>query len=189
MSYEQWAGALLQWLYAQPVATTPLVDTTGALTQAAETGNVWFLPGPSELLSQPQELSLTMPSGTAIFFAPLGFYAAGPTSFCQAPADCSDLAGLVASDFIAVRAVEIDGVPVADIDSYRLVSPVVPLAVAADPFWNGFLGDPGPLTFGVFGGVALFIQPLPPGRHVLHAVTTAEGTLEFEITYTITVSR
>lgn len=46
-----------------------------------------------------------------------------------------------------------------------------------------------PFTFGVFGGFGLFIEPLPPGEHVLHARTTARrGASHFDITYAITVT-
>ena len=190
MSYEDWAGALLHWVYSQPVAASPLLDTTGALTQQAESGKVWFLPGPSELAPQPEELSLTMPSGTALFFSPLGFYAAGSTPFCPTAEACVDfvkshpLAG-----GIAAQDVEIDGVLVANINQYLILSPVVPLLVPANAFWTDFLGVPGPFTFGVFGGFGLFIHPLPPGQHVIHARTTSgHGAFPFEITYTITVS-
>lgn len=190
MSYEDWAGALLHWVYSQPVDASPLSDTTGELTQQAELGKVWFLPGPSELVPQPQELSLTMPAGTALFFSPLGFYGAGPTGFCPTAEACVDfvkshpLAG-----GIAAQDVEIDGVPVSAIDQYLILSPVVPLLVPANNFWNGFLGEPGPFTFGVFGGFGLFIHPLSPGQHVIHARTTAgHGRFPFEITYTVTVS-
>jgi hypothetical protein len=187
LTYEEWAASLLQWVYSQPIGGTPLLDTTGTLTQQAQTGNVWFLPGPSELVPQPQQLSLTMPPGTAIFFSPLGFYAVGPTSFCPTVADCVNLASAIASDVIAVRSVDIDGVPVDNIDRYRVVSSAVPLAVPADDFWINFVGERGPFTFGVFGGFGLFIQPLAPGQHVLHAATTVPGEADFEITYTITV--
>jgi len=190
MTYEEWAAALLQWVYSQPVDASPLSDTTGTLTQQAESGKVWFLPGPSELVPQPQKLFLTMPAGTALFFSPLGFYGAGPTPFCPTAEQCVDfvkshpLAGGVAA-----QDVEIDGVPVSNIDQFLILSPVVPLHVPANGFWVDFVGKPGPFTFGVFGGFGLFIRPLAPGQHVIHARTTARfGRVAFEITYTITVT-
>jgi hypothetical protein len=79
MTYEEWAGALLHWAYSQPVGVSPFIDSTGKLTQQANSGRVCFLPGPSELLPQPENLSLTMPEGTALFFSPLGFYGLGPS--------------------------------------------------------------------------------------------------------------
>src|SRR5574342_943454 len=77
-TYEAWGGAMLQWLAAIPTASNPYIDETGALTQAHESGRVWFLPGPSLFVTQPQELALTMPAGKAIFFAPFGGYGSGP---------------------------------------------------------------------------------------------------------------
>ena len=189
MTYENWAAALLRWVYSKPVAVSPLVDSTGTLTQQAESGKVWFLLGPSELVNQPQELSLTMPAGTALFFSPLGFYGAGPTPFCLTAADCLDFVKFLIFDLhvIAAQRVEIDGVPISAMDQYLIVSPIVPVNVPADNFWIDFLSVPGPFSFGVFGGFGLFIEPLPPGQHVIHAQTTGGGE-PFEITYTITVT-
>jgi hypothetical protein len=168
------------------VGVSPFIDSTGKLTQQANSGRVWFLPGPSELLPQPENLSLTMPEGTALFFSPLGFYGLGPSPGpCPTPQACVDwvkshpLAGGVAA-----QGVEIDGVTVSDINQYLVLSPVVPLLNAVDPF----TALPVPATFAVFGGFGLFIEPLPPGQHVLHArTTTHRGAVHMEITYNITV--
>jgi hypothetical protein len=187
MTYEEWAGALLHWAFSQPVGVGLMMDSTGQLTQQRESGKVWFLPGPSEALPQPENLSLTVPEGTALFFSPVGFYGSGPNpGQCPTPQACVDwvkthpLAGGAAA-----QGVEIDGVTVPNINDYLILSPVVPLLNAGDPFSGLAVPD----TFGVFGGFGLFIEHLPPGQHVLHARTTVHfGAVQNEITYTITVT-
>lgn len=190
-TYEAWGGAMLQWLAAIPTASNPYIDETGALTQAQESGRVWFLPGPSFAVSQPQELALTIPAGTAIFFAAFGSYGSGPGGV---PGDGDDtpeelLQGT--EDLLSLITdvqVSIDGVGVADVAQYRIVSPAVELVVPEDNIWTDLYGEPTPFTFGVFGGYGLFLDPLRPGVHTLHAaVSIPQMGVTFDMTYHITV--
>lgn len=191
MTYEEWAGAMLQWVASLPAAGNPFVDEDGSISQAANSGSVWFLMGPSELVAQPQSGAITMPAGTAIFFSPLAVYGAGPGGIGgdgdDTPEEVAAVADFIASIITDVQ-VEMDGVPVADTEQYRVVSPIVALDAPEDSLWTVLFGAPGPWTFGAFGGFALFIDPLPPGEHVLHAVSEVPGFgLSFEITYYVTV--
>jgi hypothetical protein len=144
MAYEDWSAALLHWAYSRPVDASPFTDSTGALTQQGQSGKVWLLPGPSDLVPQPQALSLTVPAGTALFFSPLGFYGVGPSPFCPTPDECVEFVKTrPLGRGIAAQGVEIDGVPVAAIDQYLILSPIVPLLVPANDLWTGFVGVPG----------------------------------------------
>ena len=189
-TYEAWGGAMLQWLAAIPTASNPYIDETGALTQAHESGRVWFLPGPSLFVTQPQELALTMPAGKAIFFAPFGGYGSGPGGLPgqgdDTPEELRDSAEAVLTRITDVQ-VSIDGVAVADVDQYRFISPTVDLVVPEDNIWTYLYGEPGPFTFGLFAGYGLFLSPLPPGEHTLHASgTIVFGTIGFEWTFDMT---
>jgi hypothetical protein len=190
-TYEEWGGAMLQWVAAIPTATNPFLDEAGAFTQAHESGKVWFLMGPSEVLPQPQSAAITMPAGTSIVFSPLALYTSGPGGVTgdgdDTPEELRALAEWVVSLMTGVSAT-IDGVPVADIEQYRLLSPTVPLQVPVDNFWTDVFGYPNPWTFGILGGYVLFLNPLPPGVHILHAVSAVpDFGLAFDMTYTITV--
>jgi hypothetical protein len=182
---------MLQWVASIPASANPFVDATGALSQAAESGRVWFLMGPSQLLPQPQTGSLTVPAGTAIFLSPVALYAAGPGGIAgdgdDTPAQLLDFARTTAG-FVTGVQVQIDGVPVAGIDQYRILSSTVALTTPDDNIYSVFFAEPNPFTFGNFAGFGLFINPLPPGVHVLHAVSEVpEFGLSFDMTYTITV--
>lgn len=191
-TYEEWAGRLLQWVASIPSSATPFVDATGAFTQQAQSGNVWFLMGPSELLSQPQSASIQVPAGTAIVMSALGLFVAGPSGILgdglDTPAETQALAELAAGTWITGVQVEIDGEPVPDIDRYQVVSPTVPLNPPSNNLWNDLFAEPNPFTFGNYGGYLVFIEPLPPGVHRLHAVSAVPTFgLAFDMTYSITV--
>ncbi len=190
-SYVEWAEAMLQWVAALPADVNPFIDTTGELTQAAESGKVWFLMGPSQLLDQPQTSAITMPVGTSIFFSPLAVYCAGPGYLGggdDTPEELEYQAKMLAPAIEVVK-VEIDGVLVKDIEQYRILTPIVPLNTPDDNiYYEYFSNYEDPFTFGIFGGFGLFLEPFSPGVHVIHAVSgVPDFGLYFDITYTITV--
>jgi hypothetical protein len=188
-SYEEWGGALLQWVASIPAGRNPFEDATGAFTMAAESGKVWFLMGPSEMVPQPQTATIRMPPGTALFFSPLGLYLAGPGGIAGDGDDTpAELLAIALSDNITGVQVEIDGRRVADIGQYHLISPTVGLHTPVNNIYTVDFGEPNPFTFGIFEGYGLFIEPLPPGKHVIHAVSAVpDFGLWFDITYIIVV--
>src|SRR4051812_21267521 len=62
-SYGQWAADWWQWALAQPAATNPLLDATGARCANDQHGRVWFLAGTT---GGDANRTCTVPRGTAI---------------------------------------------------------------------------------------------------------------------------
>jgi len=66
-TYGGWAAAWWQWVLAQPDATNPLNDATGANCQRAQSGPVFFLVGHNNTGSDTRD-QCVVPSGKALFF-------------------------------------------------------------------------------------------------------------------------
>src|SRR5262249_18467974 len=60
-SYSQLASNWWKWVLAQPAATSPLLDSTGANCSAGQSGLVWFLAGAAD--STPVQRTCTVPYG------------------------------------------------------------------------------------------------------------------------------
>ena len=61
-SYGDWGAAFWSWDYAQPFATNPIFDPTGAFNMQNQSGPVWFLAGNSGGASV---RNVTIPAGRA----------------------------------------------------------------------------------------------------------------------------
>lgn len=66
-TYGAWSAAWWQYVEAQPVASNPLTDTTGADCRIAQSGPVFFLVGGSGETSITRD-ECTVPAGKALFF-------------------------------------------------------------------------------------------------------------------------
>lgn len=66
MSYQEWAAAWWQWVYALPATGHPLFDPTGASCQAGQSGEVFFLAG--NLTPEAVTRQCTIGADKALFF-------------------------------------------------------------------------------------------------------------------------
>ena len=74
-SYPAWAVDWWTWALSQPVATNPVLDTTGEDCAVAQEGNVWFLAGTFSI--GPVTRDCTVPAGTALLIPVINsFYCA-----------------------------------------------------------------------------------------------------------------
>jgi hypothetical protein len=74
-SYPAWAADWWTWALSQPVATNPVLDTTGEHCAVGQQGNVWFLAG--TFSSGAVTRDCTVPAGTALVFPVINvFYCA-----------------------------------------------------------------------------------------------------------------
>ena len=163
-TYAEWSAEWNKWVLALPVENHPFTDSPNIDFSAGQSGQVWFLAATFGTT----ERSLTLPQGTALFVALLntecssleteesGFH--GDTEAEQAA--CAKFY----SDHIIDLFLEIDGVPVKDIQNYRFVSPQY--TFTAPTPW--IFGDVGGTGTSVSDGYYVMLSPLSKGQHTLH---------------------
>jgi hypothetical protein len=129
-----------------------------------------------------------VPAGRAIFFPIINAECSTlePEPFaCSDEASCSGCAaGFV--DATAGLACEIDGVPVTDLESYRVQSPLFTIGPLTE---DNLLGLPeGTTGESVSDGVWVMVAPLSVGEHTIHfAGTFVDFDLTLDVTYHLTI--
>ena len=189
-SYGEWAA-----LYFQTEFSTiwdPEACSSGRI------GNVEIL---QSTLGGSDEWECEVPVGTAFLFPVI-------TAFFLCPTDCGpdgaapngtveelrEAARSAIEDVQLTLECEIDGVPVADIWSYRSQSPVFNGQIVEGCLFNAIAPEffpPGPYGPAVTDGFFLMARPLPPGEHTIHyrgiVGPPTEPLFETESTHHITV--
>ena len=188
MSYAEWSAAWWQWALSLPADQSPMFDETGCANGAnGQSGPVWFLTGVINV-SGTAVRTCTVPPGKAIFFPVLN----SECSTIEAPpwygSNEAELCGCATTwqNATAGLACEIDGVPVENLDQYRVQSPMFEFTVPD----NNILGVPAGSGNSVSDGVFLMVPPMSVGEHTIHfkgTLTTWDFTLD--ITYYLTVGR
>lgn len=173
--YGEWAADWWTWVINE--AGAPLMDATGADCGLGQSGPVWFLAGS---WIGPVERECAVPAGRALFFpiqniAFLG-YEDDPWPYYPYTDEADARAGLAATnDASGGRSAAIDGVPVADLDRYRVTSPVFG---AVWPDWQTLYPN-------VDDGWYLLVAPLSAGEHEI-SFTGWDG--DQDILYHLTVT-
>jgi hypothetical protein len=189
-SYAEWTATWWPWALAQPAATNPVLDPTGASCGIGQTGKVWLLAG---TFGGPATRSCTVPKGKALLLPLVNNF------FCAFPSDPPnertlefiraqmafvqrDATGLVAT---------IDGVPVPSLRDFYVESAAFRLVAAAGNVAGlpaGLVCDPT-VDFGFY----VMVKPLALGEHRIRfagAYANASGTyFSTQTTYRITVVR
>src|SRR5439155_8127033 len=118
-------------------------------------------------LSGPVERTFTVPAGKAIFSPILA--QEGDNSCVEPPLTVDQLRAALASfvPFITEMHGSIDGVPLRDLLSYRVQSPVFSLTLPVTDNVNQFFGCnvSGTIFPAVSDGFWIMLAPLPQGRH------------------------
>jgi hypothetical protein len=133
LTMSDWAVAYCQWFVSIPAASSPILrlDTTGERAGVGQRTPVWFVP-PYNLGTSGSRI-LTLPEGQALLVAPafrLGWDAPGSSKDEEFLAiDTTSAAYL---DQIKVLAVSLDGAMVADVNRYRLKTPIFSIPQAPD---------------------------------------------------------
>ncbi len=204
-TYEQWAAAWWQWALEMP-----LTNSAGAIHPSykdspkfdvteSQTGDVWFLGGP--FLDSPSagtiRRSCRIPTGKALFFPLFNV----ECSSIEAPpfygATAEHQAGLARywADHIVDPFCEIDGIPLSNLDAYRVQNPQIEITAPA-PWLLGKAGGKGTSSG---DGYFVFLAPLAPGQHTLRFggamvvtkgkdPTPADQRWQIDMTYHITVA-
>jgi hypothetical protein len=177
----EWTAAWWQWALSLPADAHPLLDSAGC--DAGQAGWVWFLGG--AFTGTETTRDCTVPTGKAILFPivnvecstiePPPFFGSNEEELRACAASFQDMAfGLSAT---------IDGRDVANVDQYRVQSPVFEFTA---PDGNIF-GLPGPISGqSVSDGVWILLAPLSRGSHTIHFQGSFPG-FPIVVTYNITV--
>jgi hypothetical protein len=192
-SYAEWAARWWQWAFSLPVDQSPFFDENGSCANGAsgQSGSVWFLTGVINV-SGTATRDCTVPTGKALFFPILNF-------------ECSVLEGNGTTeeelracarpvmDTATGLLVEVDGVPLQELSSYRVQSPLFTYGPLPPNSVLEFFGVPGAVagatSLAVDDGYYLMLAPLPQGAHTIRirgALPAFNFTLD--VTYRLTVA-
>jgi len=186
-TYGEWNARWWQWAVSVPVPVNPVLDTTGAHCAEGQSGQVWFLAG---TFGGSATRSCTISAGKALLFPLVNCEASnadtGPGNFTidQLRAFCANPpTGVLGNTLTA----SIDGVALTNLTSYRAISPLFNYTIPNDNLFQHF-GIP--LSAGTYGptvadGFYLFVNPLPPGKHVIHF--SSAGITNLDVTYNLTI--
>jgi hypothetical protein len=171
-SYEEWANRFWQWMWSMPSARNPGFDLTGRDLPLGQSGRVWFLinsfyPGTTERRA-------TIPADTALFLEIFEWFASFETDPGQ-----PDTAGLKAilaeyADTIADLSLTVDGVPVPNLERFRIQSG--PMYYTLDDMFEvfGYGTPPGVYAPGFSDGYFVMLTPLSPGEHTISWTASSE---------------
>ena len=192
-TYGEWSARWWQWVLSIPAVTNPLNDTTGEQCAQEQSGKVWFLTG---TFVGSVTRTCDVPQGKALFFPILN------ATFGAAVGDCEPTAPGVACVVTVLRAAaassmdsvtleaSIDGIPVRNLNDYRVESPVFSVTLPEDNLVGIPSGTYAPM---VSDGYWLMLAPLSRGTHTIYfkGVVTGGAFDGFvsEVTYNLTVVR
>jgi hypothetical protein len=191
LTYAQWSGRWWQWALSIPLATNPLVDTTGAHCGVGQTGHVWFLAGLGGGL-QSATRSCTVPAGTMLFFPVANTECdtsppITPYTPAQWLAICPGLIASFVPPTVNSLAANVDGMAIQglttstcpQVQGSRFVQTQPSYCVGSTPFTitvqtdNGYPAvcgctEPAGTYQGVDEGVYVMLAPLSAGSHTIH---------------------
>jgi hypothetical protein len=187
MTNSQWSAKWWQWALGQPVATNPLLDTTGAQCTVGQSGPVWFLAG---TFGDTVTRTCTILAGKAIFIPVANVFWSAEGTASQMRRNSRE-----SMDSATNLQAEVDGIAVEHLQRYRVKSPTFTLTLPEDNVFGGpSAGVPaGQYSPTAADGIYLMLAPLPPGAHTIHVHAQFPGTggnppSITDVTYNLTVS-
>jgi hypothetical protein len=190
-TYSDWAADWWQWALSQPIATNPLVDTTGVLCAQGQFGKVWFLAGVFSLtggVPPPVHRTCAVPAGKALLFPVLNSLQIAQKSDSPQQQTLEFLRTQVSSSVVGVSnlTATIDGCSVQDIMQYLEKSTPFTKVLPDDNIYN--ISRPLSLGMGVDEGWYLVVKPLAAGKnHTIQFGGSVPG-FSLDITYDIIVA-
>ncbi len=185
-TYDEWSARWWQWALSLPASQNPFFDEGNCANGAnGQTGQVWFLTGVINT-SGTAVRDCTVPVGKALFF-PIINVECSTLEAAPFHGDNEQQMRACAKGFnITNVSAKIDGVDVADLERYRVESPLFDFKVPA----NNTLGVPAGNGQSVSNGYYLLLTPLSVGKHeVTFGGTFPDFPFSLNITYHLTVSR
>jgi hypothetical protein len=179
LTLTEWAIAYFQWHFSLPVTRHPATDKTGVEVPKGQRLPVWFLPWST---GENYTRTITVPAGYGIMVPVASrFYAAdGPGTWTDEEL-LEEWRTAEADWFARLKRIEvsIDGVPIPDLQPYRVQTPLFSLVYPPGNImnWSATGGkDQRAVAFGA--GWFLLFLPLSPGKHVIqsHVETVSPST-------------
>ena len=187
-TYAQFAAGWLEWAHAIPVSTNPILDNDGSYGAIGQSGKVWYLAGN---FGGSTIRSLTVPSGTALFFPLANIFWVNTPETGDEPWSPSWEASVRQSlattiDGAHSLSLEVDGVPSATVQSLRVASRVGTCVLPADNIVST-LANAGPHEC-VGDGYWALLAPLTVGQHTIRFTGGIAG-FSLDVTYNLTVKQ
>jgi hypothetical protein len=188
LTYGEWTAKWWQWALSTPSNEFPVEDLTGEKCSINQSGPIWFLAGTP---GGSAERSCSIPAGKAVMFPIINVrcdYASDPAAKTE-----SDLRTCAKGDQDLVTHVEaaIDGVPITNLEQYRVQSPLFELQLVDD----NPIGLPPGKTEAISDGWWIIMKPLSPGNHevsfkgvLLDVTTTSTTNFATDVLYHLTVN-
>lgn len=195
MTYGEWSAAWWQWALSLPATEHPLFDTADC--SEGQSGRVFFLGGKFCATNNPNcnpqsaERSCTVPAGKALFFPIVNTECSTAEGNGTTDADLRSCAQ-ASIDLTANLSCEVDGVPIQNLQAYRVQSPLFEYTLASQDNVLVAVGEPvpdGTTSLSVSDGVYLMLAPLSVGQHTIHFHGEFPSfNFSLDITYHITVA-
>ncbi len=181
-SWEEWTSKWWQWLLSIPKESNPGIDTTGEKFDANQNDpDVVFLVG---TFGGSAERNYTIYADKSILFPIINF----TTSYIEEPflkteSELKSRAKQDIDDIMNKEAV-VDGMKLQDVEKYRVQSPVFDLTYPENNVFELSSGS----TRAISDGYWVFLKPLSPGMHDIHAVgSCSSGKTRVDITWHLDV--
>ena len=169
-TYAQWSAEFWKWLLEYPLAGHPAIDDPSFDFSARQSGQVWFWGAPEGTVTR----AVTIPAGKAIFLTlrDVEVSSVEAPPFYGATEEEQRAGAKFWADHIVDVFCIIDGVPVENINQYRVASPQFEFT-APTPF---IFGETGGTGTAVGDGYYLMLAPMSKGHHLIHYA----GTFHFD---------
>jgi len=162
ISMADWSIIWWQWLLGIPQDTSPARDETGKNCNVSQSNpDVWFL---AQTGSGPAERTCAIPADRAILF-PVAINECSFAENVELKTERELLDCAKSGNEVTVIKASVDGVPIKDLQSYRVSSGIFNVTLAPDNIF-GVPNCPCE-TKAVSDAYMVFLKPLPPGKHIL----------------------
>lgn len=201
-SYGEWAGEWWKWAVAIPASQNPIMDTTGEFGAVGQSGPVWFLAGAfggdvTRQLSIPSGKALFFPIFNSLWWAPDDLddatWLAGELGLDPAQMTDEELIRLIAYyqvDFATTLYVEVDGVPVQNVQQYRASSQ--PMDLPDTALLDDLGAEISHPNAAIAAGYWLMLAPLPSGKHTILFTVESDnpvfGLFSLNVSYELNVT-
>jgi PEP-CTERM motif len=165
----EWGAEWWKWAFSFPATSSPLEDPTGERAFLGDVGGPVFFAGAGSLTQ-----TFTLPEGQYLLIPVLSAIFYPESSLGETLADAEAFVEQFHSGTTELHA-SLDGVPIEDLFSYWLLSPVFSLTIPPDG-----LGPEGTFPETLVGGYWLMISPLAPGVHTLVVGGSVASIFDFE---------
>ncbi len=175
ITYQEWTARFWQWLFSLSASEHPRENYTPEKCANGQDGPVWFLDAP---LGGKEDRICTIPAGKSILAAILNGQCDTSDTTLLNDEDIRKC-GTEGNDYGVISG-SLDGVDFKKLDQYRTDSGFYNITHVADNLYQ--LPGGGPFRAWT-NGYFVFLEPLPPGEHMLHLTVSVANPINPEYSY------